>query len=294
MSSKPQIDLTGQKFNMLTALEYVGGSHWKCKCDCGNEILVKTASLRSGRTKSCGCLRGQNTKGNTRNMGPKEDLTGRVFTYLTPLEYIKGGKWRCQCKCGNEVIVDTRNLKSGHTKSCGCLNKEINSKNNTIDMVGFETEGIKVLERTGSDAEGNAMWKCLCKKCDNTFIARGAHIRNGATRSCGCIHSWNEQLITKILLENNIEFATQYTFPDLLGVNGGRLRFDFAILQNGQLHHLLEFNGKQHYEQAQGSWADRFETLQKHDQLKIQYCQDHNIELRIIKFNEEYSLKDLI
>lgn len=294
MSSIPQNDLTGQKFNMLTVIEYAGNSSWKCQCDCGNITIVKTSSLHNNTTKSCGCLRGQNTKGNTRNMGPKEDLTGQTFTYLTPLEYIKGGKWKCQCKCGKITTVDTRNLKSGGTKSCGCYSRENNSRNNTINMLGFETEGIKVLERAGSDAEGCALWSCLCKKCGNIFTTRGAHLRNGATRSCGCVHSWNEQTITKMLLDNNIEFATQYTFSDLIGTNGGKLRFDFAIFKDGKLHHLLEFNGKQHYEQAPGSWADGFETLRQHDQLKIQYCQDKNIELRIIKFNEEYSLKDLI
>lgn len=33
----------------------------------------------------------------TRNSKPKIDLTGKTFTYLTPLYYIKGGKWHCKC-----------------------------------------------------------------------------------------------------------------------------------------------------------------------------------------------------
>ena len=35
---------------------------------------------------------------------PRIDLTGKQFGYLTPVEYIKGGKWLCHCKCGNENI----------------------------------------------------------------------------------------------------------------------------------------------------------------------------------------------
>lgn len=81
---------------------------------------------------------------------PKVDLTGKTFTYLTPLYYIKGGRWHCKCKCGNELDVDTRNLNTGHTKSCGCLQKE-KAKNNVVDMSGYETEFLKVLERAGSD-----------------------------------------------------------------------------------------------------------------------------------------------
>ena len=85
--------------------------------------------------------------------------------------------------------------------------------------------------------------------------------------------------------KSNIEYATQYTFPDLLGENGGRLRFDFAIFEKGKLSHLIEYNGKQHYEQASGSWSESFETLQKHDKKKQEYCANNNIRLIIIKYD---------
>lgn len=57
------IDLTGQKFNMLTVLERDGTSSgyvaWLCRCDCGNVINVRGTALTSGNTKSCGsCSRG--------------------------------------------------------------------------------------------------------------------------------------------------------------------------------------------------------------------------------------------
>lgn len=59
------MNLIGQKFNRLAVIE-MAESHispkgakerqWLCKCDCGNFVVVKTAHLRSGHTKSCGCL----------------------------------------------------------------------------------------------------------------------------------------------------------------------------------------------------------------------------------------------
>lgn len=48
-------DLTGQRFGRLVAVEYLGGSRWNCKCDCGNYHTVVAYSLKSGNTKSCGC-----------------------------------------------------------------------------------------------------------------------------------------------------------------------------------------------------------------------------------------------
>lgn len=230
----------------------------------------------------------------TRNPKPRIDLTGKIFGYLTPIYYIKGGKWHCQCKCGNEVDVDTRNLNSGHTTSCGCRQKEIAGKNNTKDMLNYEDDNIKILEQTISDCQGTAQWKCLCKHCGNIFTTRGSSIRAGYIQSCGCVHSQNEQYIGKLLQKSNIEYATQYTFPDLLGENGGRLRFDFAIFEKGKLSHLIEYNGKQHYEQAGGSWSESFETLQKHDKKKQEYCVNNNIRLIIIKYDQTYSLEDLL
>ena len=50
-----RIDLTGQKFNRLTVIKYVGKSSWLCKCDCGNEAIVGGWELKSGNIKSCGC-----------------------------------------------------------------------------------------------------------------------------------------------------------------------------------------------------------------------------------------------
>lgn len=56
-----RIDLTGQKFGLLTAIERTdnknpqGCYYWKCKCDCGNEHYVTSSNLKNGNVKSCGC-----------------------------------------------------------------------------------------------------------------------------------------------------------------------------------------------------------------------------------------------
>lgn len=54
-------DLTGQRFGRLMAIApdvtRDGKRHWRCRCDCGNEVSVVTSSLTTGNTSSCGCLR---------------------------------------------------------------------------------------------------------------------------------------------------------------------------------------------------------------------------------------------
>ena len=62
-------------------------------------------------------------------MSAKKDLTGQRFGRLTVIrEYgrSKDGQimWLCRCDCGGEVVVTSNHLCSGHTKSCGCLQRE--------------------------------------------------------------------------------------------------------------------------------------------------------------------------
>ena len=151
---KNTIDLTGKRFGRLSVVEldhkktvkYKNGRHrttyfWKCKCDCGNEVIRSGNSLRAGYTKSCGCNQVEKKKENI-NMKKmlqikintnKIDLTNRIFGKLLVLgldhkkEVInKNGKkktyyyWKCACECGNEVIRSGESLRRGATKSCGC------------------------------------------------------------------------------------------------------------------------------------------------------------------------------
>lgn len=55
------MNLIGQRFGMLVVLEEAPKVQseitWRCRCDCGNETIVRRYALRNGNTRSCGCLR---------------------------------------------------------------------------------------------------------------------------------------------------------------------------------------------------------------------------------------------
>lgn len=57
-----------------------------------------------------------------------QSLVGETFSRLTVIERLAGGKWRCRCECGQEHIAHGRHLRSGRTKSCGCLWKELDQR----------------------------------------------------------------------------------------------------------------------------------------------------------------------
>ncbi|MBR3188168.1 MAG: transcriptional regulator [Lachnospiraceae bacterium] len=121
-------DLTGKRFGKLVVVSKAEGHDergrllWNCVCDCGNTIVTPGGQLRGGYRKSCGCL----------SRPPLKDLTGKVFGNLTVIAY--DGKrdrkhyWKCVCKCGKETSVCQYSLTSGHTTSCGCMNRPSETK----------------------------------------------------------------------------------------------------------------------------------------------------------------------
>jgi hypothetical protein len=111
------VNLVGKRFGQLEALklDHVDdlGSWWLCKCDCGNEKVIRASSLNCGDSKTC---------------GHRKDLTGQRFGKLlvigkdlTPqISNRKRVKWVCLCYCGNVTSVESYNLESGDIVSCGC------------------------------------------------------------------------------------------------------------------------------------------------------------------------------
>ena len=59
------INMIGQKYGRLTVVEFDRlenhKTFWKCTCDCGLTVIATGNNLRSGNTKSCGCLRRETT-----------------------------------------------------------------------------------------------------------------------------------------------------------------------------------------------------------------------------------------
>ena len=123
-----QKDITGMRFGKLVAVEPTdirdGGTVvWRCRCDCGKEILTSLHQLCSGYRKSCGCL----------SHPPIKNFVGKRFGRLVVLAYAgkRGGmhRWRCRCDCGKETVVGQTLLQTGKTKSCGCLQSEVYQEN---------------------------------------------------------------------------------------------------------------------------------------------------------------------
>ncbi len=145
-------DLTDQRFGRLVVIKQNGTDKWSnaiwiCLCDCGKtvEILARYIKRRGDvkYAKSCGCLRRE----------VKDLMISQRFGRLVVIkqnENDKWGKtsWLCLCDCGKTVGVLPRSLRSGSTKSCGCLRRELNwqdiDKNTDFAFTATQLRGMKL------------------------------------------------------------------------------------------------------------------------------------------------------
>lgn len=112
-------DLIGHIFGKLTVIGLVTEhrrpslSRWLCQCSCGKQSQVVTTYLTTGKTTSCGCLRGK-----------LNNLTGQRFGKLVVISRAENSKkqtrWHCHCDCGNDSVVFYSALVNGLSNSCGC------------------------------------------------------------------------------------------------------------------------------------------------------------------------------
>jgi hypothetical protein len=161
-------DLSGMQFNNWKVLEYAGKSEWLCECQCEKHTrkLIRTYILKSGGSKSCGC---------GRVTYQLDSLVGQQFGRWKVLSYEGNSKWLCECQCEKHTrkIVAGRDLKSGGTKSCGCLRHE------KADIIGNTYGDLKVI---GYNPE-TYNWICECI-CGDKSEWKKADLDNGIDHKC--------------------------------------------------------------------------------------------------------------
>lgn len=163
-----ELDLKGLRIQNIEVIEYVytenHHNYWKCKCDCGNEIIVGAQNLVRGFPKSCGCVQ-------------KNNLEGQRYGKLLVLERTNMRSYgsvvyKCQCDCGNICYRTNRSLLANSgIMGCGCFDpkRKYTIKNNRLYKVWT---GIK--KRCNSNIPKDIrIYKSrgikMCKEWDNDF-----------------------------------------------------------------------------------------------------------------------------
>lgn len=119
-------NIVGKKFGKLTVVEMIPADNYKtkvrCKCDCGNEVILQRTHVVSGHTKSCGCIL---------NNYVSKDFSGYISDY--GVEIIKKDRfdkksgwtlWQCKCGiCESLFLAYPFHIINGFKRSCGCVKK---------------------------------------------------------------------------------------------------------------------------------------------------------------------------
>lgn len=289
-----KINLLGQTFGKLIVIEETSQRKnksvvWKCKCLCGEEIFLSTKELRSDGV--CQCLK----CGHSRN--PKKinvsSIVGNKYNKLKVIEATEqrsGGKilYKCQCDCGNITLVSKTDLESGHTKSCGCIQRKY--------QVGEVVNNRTIMNYNGKKQSHKSYYKVKCNFCGREYETLSSTLQR--TISCGCQRSLGEYYISKLLQEHNIPFQKEYKIPNY------NYRYDFALFDEKQnLFRLIEFDGEQHFSNniKQSGWntVEKYQYTHKNDQeknaiakklkiplVRIPYWERENITLSVLLGNK--------
>ncbi|MCK4252148.1 hypothetical protein KAX97_11920 [candidate division WOR-3 bacterium] len=150
------IDLVGLRFGLLKVIKLApickGNTQWLCKCDCGNFSIVTSQSLRSGRTKSCGCFKRERQK-----IGKGEAAFNQLFN-----------GYKCHSKRykrGFSFLLTKKEFKKLTKQNCFyCGQKPSQSAKTRSNNGGYIYNGIDRLNNN----KGYEIDNCVtcCKNCN--------------------------------------------------------------------------------------------------------------------------------
>jgi hypothetical protein len=229
---RKRLDITGQRFGLLTAIAYdgMGPRHnavWRFRCDCGNEKTLKAVDVKSGKTKSCGCWR-KPRKAPLPPMRPEE-----AVAYARSFDS-DDDEWGDE----DELILDAwpkldsdtlprfvawltdgwPEAYAGDVRSIAEPESDARRDfhGNVEDITGRRFGLLTVIARDGSDSRGHAVWRVSCA-CGTEKSVRATDLKTGKQISCNCffgaairqrhrntgplteseIAEWNERIGTK-------------------------------------------------------------------------------------------------
>lgn len=278
---------------------------YKCQCKCGKTHYRTRQSFLESRHRFC-----------TKSVSV-EELDNLVWTKKGTGENFSEEYILNEYYCGS--AVQAWNKKQKAYKENG---KRTLANNYDVDFTGRIFESLEILGCVDDDYEEvsahgdlrtkNAYYytvykryRCCCYLCGKEHIVKCSqfHISppaqygrraydgywSGIECDCHKISSF-QWIVNKILIENDVSYRVEYSFPDLIGCYGlNKLKFDFAIMdKDGSVKALIECQGEQHYMPVKEFGGNKqFDVQVKNDEHKRAYVKKHNIELIEISYKDK-------
>lgn len=196
-----KIDLTDKRFGRLTVINFSFNksrkSYWKCKCDCGNIKIVEEYKLKSGHTKSCGCLSKENLKKLMKN-SIKHNLTDtRIYRTWQNMKN----------RCYNKKVKSYKNYGGRGIKVCEEWKNNFMSFYNWAINNGYKEDlTIDRINNNGNYEPNNCRWITKEEQANNK---RNNHFLTYQNQTL-TINQWSKKLnipreTIKTRINNNLE-----------------------------------------------------------------------------------------
>lgn len=178
-------------------------------------------------------------------------------------------------------------LPNNHLKGCGC------PKCGKLAITSNTNEFIQKATLVHGDRYNYSKVKYV-KNSEPVIIICPIHGEYPQTPNCHlagcgcpkCNKSHGEQIIEKYLIDNKINYISEYEIDIDININkSGKARIDFYL---PDLNVAIEYNGEQHYRPIKYFEINKsFEIQQKRDQFIRDYCYNNNLKLIEIPYNED-------
>ena len=175
------INILGNKYGRLTVIARAennpkGRAMWLCLCDCGNEKVVNSGDLRTGHSKSCGCLSREKFSALNRQHGKSGTPEWKTCLAMKRRCYDKTQQFY-DIYGGRGIVV---------------CNRWKDSFQNFYDDMGKRPEGMSLerIDSNGNYEPSNCKWATAKEQARNT--SRNYYVTmNGATKA---LSAWTEEL----------------------------------------------------------------------------------------------------
>ena len=269
----------------------------KCKI-CGCEWEIKPIHVIHGH--GCPqCAKIQRAKSKTMNHSEYEkrvlDLNPNIILMETFTGVHKSIKVKCKI-CGHEWSPMAYSLLEPHNcggcKQCYIL-KRTKTTNQFVKELKQQNPYVKLIgEYVNSYTK--ALFKCYgCRQQCEWLTTPSIVLSGGKSPTC---HSSNGEIrIMRFLQSNNIEFKKEYKFQDCKNIN--LLPFDFYL---PKYNICIEYDGEQHYRPINfGGCSNEkamksFQSTCINDNIKNQYCVNHNINLLRIPYYDCKNIEQIL
>ena len=203
-------------------------------------------------------------------------------------------KIKCRCKvCEHQWKALPYSLL--HGSGCKkCAKNRLSEKNkisNDEFISRLERINKNIIPLDNYNGMDNKI-RFYCKTCNNIWETTPHYILSPNAICSHCSSSKGESKISTYLRNNCIIYVQQYKFENLIGVNGGKLSYDFYL---PQYNLLIEFQGEQHVKPKEYfGGEEKFKIQQEHDRRKREYAQLHNINLLEIWYYEIDNIESIL